>query len=141
MTLTEIRNVVIRRMTTQTAIAQDAVDYPNGPVFPDPSVEKSGRVLLTSQDRLALTKIGAGPTVHRTGVLIIQLFVPVGSGTLQLTQATDKLTQLFRVQGRRSAELFLPYPPSRRVKPMAGYSSIFKSPLSRSVAHNQQEAL
>jgi hypothetical protein len=39
MTFIEIRNVVIRRMTTQTAIAQDAVDYPNGPVF-DPGGRK-----------------------------------------------------------------------------------------------------
>lgn len=36
MTLTEIRNAVISRMAAQTAIASDAVDYPNGPVF-DPS--------------------------------------------------------------------------------------------------------
>lgn len=33
MTLTEIRNAVISRMTAQTAIASDAVDYPNGPIF------------------------------------------------------------------------------------------------------------
>lgn len=36
MTLTEIRNAVISRMAAQTAIASDAVDYPNGPVF-DPN--------------------------------------------------------------------------------------------------------
>ncbi|HCR2972315.1 phage tail terminator-like protein [Klebsiella aerogenes] len=97
MTLTEIRNVVIRRMTTQTAIAQDAVDYPNGPVF-DPSGRKIWARLTDIPGQAGANEIGAGPTVHRTGVLIIQLFVPVGSGTLQLTQAADKLTQLFEFQ-------------------------------------------
>ncbi|MER1641767.1 phage tail terminator-like protein [Klebsiella aerogenes] len=97
MTLTEIRNVVIRRMTTQTAIAQDAVDYPNGPVF-DPCGRKIWARLTDIPGQAGANEIGAGPIVHRTGVLIIQLFVPVGSGTLQLTQAVDKLTQLFEFQ-------------------------------------------
>ena len=77
MTLTEIRNAVISRMAAQTAIASDAVDYPNGPVF-DPS----------NRDSWArLTNIA--------GLLIIQLFVPVGSGTLLISRTADQLTELF----------------------------------------------
>ncbi len=41
------------------------------------------------------TEIGDGPVVHRTGLLIIQLFVPVGSGTLLISRTADQLTELF----------------------------------------------
>lgn len=97
MTLTEIRNAVISRMAAQTAIASDAVDYPNGPVF-DPSGRSIWARLTNISGQAGATEIGAGPVVHRTGVLIIQLFVPVGSGTLLTTQTADKLTELFEFQ-------------------------------------------
>ncbi|MRT52075.1 MULTISPECIES: phage tail terminator-like protein [Enterobacteriaceae] len=97
MTLTEIRNAVISRMAAQTAIASDAVDYPNGPVF-DPSGRSIWARLANISGQAGATEIGAGPVVHRTGVLIIQLFVPVGSGTLLTTQTADKLTELFEFQ-------------------------------------------
>ncbi|HDH7790190.1 TPA: phage tail terminator-like protein [Raoultella ornithinolytica] len=97
MTLTEIRNAVISRMTAQTAIASDAVDYPNGPVF-DPSGRSIWARLTNISGQAGATEIGAGPVVQRTGVLIIQLFVPVGAGTLLISQAADKLTELFEFQ-------------------------------------------
>ncbi|MCS4271214.1 MULTISPECIES: phage tail terminator-like protein [Raoultella] len=97
MTLTEIRNAVISRMAAQTAIASDAVDYPNGPVF-DPSGRSIWARLTNISGQAGATEIGAGPVVHRTGVLIIQLFVPAGSGTLMTTQTADKLTELFEFQ-------------------------------------------
>lgn len=97
MTLTEVRNAVISRMAAQTAIASDAVDYPNGPVF-DPSGRSIWARLTNISGQAGATEIGAGPVVHRTGVLIIQLFVPVGSGTLLTTQTADKLTELFEFQ-------------------------------------------
>ncbi|HFO0258604.1 TPA: phage tail terminator-like protein [Raoultella ornithinolytica] len=97
MTLTEIRHAVISRMAAQTAIASEAVDYPNGPVF-DPSGRSIWARLTNISGQAGATEIGAGPVVHRTGVLIIQLFVPVGSGTLQITQTADKLTELFEFQ-------------------------------------------
>ena len=97
MTLTEIRNAVISRMTAQTAIASDAVDYPNGPVF-DPSSRSIWARLTNISGQAGAIEIGAGPVVHRTGVLIIQLFVPVGSGTLLITKTADKLTELFEFQ-------------------------------------------
>ncbi|MFN3120356.1 phage tail terminator-like protein [Raoultella ornithinolytica] len=97
MTLTEIRNAVISRMTAQTAIASDAVDYPNGPIF-DPSGRDIWARFTNISGQAGANEIGAGPVVHRTGVLIIQLFVPVGSGTLLIFQTADQLTQHFEFQ-------------------------------------------
>lgn len=94
MTLTEIRNAVISRMAAQTAIASDAVDYPNGPVF-DPSNRDIWARLTNIAGQAGATEIGDGPVVHRTGLLIIQLFVPVGSGTLLISRTADQLTELF----------------------------------------------
>ena len=97
MTLTEIRNAVISRMTAQTAIASDAVDYPNGPIF-DPCGRDIWARFTNISGQAGANEIGAGPVVHRTGVLIIQLFVPVGSGTLLIFQTADQLTQHFEFQ-------------------------------------------
>lgn len=97
MTLTEIRNAVISRMTAQTAISSDAVDYPNGPIF-DPSGRDIWARFTNISGQAGANEIGAGPVVHRTGVLIIQLFVPVGSGTLLISQTADQLTQHFEFQ-------------------------------------------
>ena len=94
MTLTEIRNAVISRMAAQTAIASDAVDYPNGPVF-DPGGRDIWARLTNIAGQAGATEIGDGPVVHRTGLLIIQLFVPVGSGTLLISRTADQLTELF----------------------------------------------
>ncbi len=64
MTLTEIRNAVISRMAAQTAIASDAVDYPNGPVF-DPSNRDIWARLTNIAGQAGATEIGDGPVVHR----------------------------------------------------------------------------
>lgn len=59
-------------MAAQTAIASDAVDYPNGPVF-DPSNRDIWARLTNIAGQAGATEIGDGPVVHRTGLLIIQL--------------------------------------------------------------------
>ncbi|MDT7451264.1 phage tail terminator-like protein [Citrobacter koseri] len=97
MTLTEIRNAVITRMTAQTAIAKSDVTYPNGPTF-DPTGKSIWARFTNVSGQAGANEIGAGPVVHRTGVLIIQLFVPVGSGSLLISQTADQLTQLFEFQ-------------------------------------------
>ncbi|EOG2471107.1 TPA: phage tail terminator-like protein [Klebsiella pneumoniae] len=97
MTFTEIRNAVISRMAAQTAIASDAVNYPNGPVF-DPSNRDIWARLTNIAGQAGATEIGDGPVVHRTGLLIIQLFVPVGSGTLLISRTADKIRELFEFQ-------------------------------------------
>ncbi|HFV9291450.1 TPA: phage tail terminator-like protein [Serratia fonticola] len=97
MTLTEIRNAVIARMTAQTAIAAGDVRYPN-----DKTYDPKGKAIwarLTNIPGLAGTnEIGNGPVVHRTGIVIIQIFVPSNSGTLLITQTADKLRELFEFQ-------------------------------------------
>lgn len=97
MTLTEIRNAVIVRMTTQTAIASDAVDYPNGPVF-DPSGRDIWARFTNISGIAGANEIGNGPVIQRTGILVIQIFVPVGSGSLLITQTADQLRELFEYQ-------------------------------------------
>lgn len=94
MTLTEIRNAVITRMTAQTAIAPGDVRYPNDKTY-DPK-GKAIWVRLTNIPGLAgANEIGDGPVVHRTGIVIIQIFVPAGSGSLLITRTADKLRELF----------------------------------------------
>lgn len=97
MTLTEIRNAVIKRMTVQTAIAKKDVTYPNDPTF-DPT-GKSIWARLTNIPGLAgANEIGAGPVVHRTGIVMVQLFVPAGSRSLLITETADKIRELFEFQ-------------------------------------------
>lgn len=97
MTLTEIRSAVITRMTAQTAIAKKDVTYPNGPTF-DPSGKAIWARFNDIPGLAGANEIGAGPVVHRTGTLIIQLFVPAGSGTVLITQTADWLRELFEWQ-------------------------------------------
>lgn len=40
----------------------------------------------------------AGPVVQRTGIAVIQIFVPAGSGSLLITQTADKLRELFEFE-------------------------------------------
>ena len=91
MKFTEIRNTVISRMTAQTIIDGKDVLYPNGPTF-DPSR------LSNIPGQAGVNEIGAGPVVYRTGIIIIQLFVPAGSGSKLITETADKLRELFEFQ-------------------------------------------
>lgn len=96
MKFTEIRNTVISRMTAQTIIDGKDVLYPNGPTF-DPS----GKLIwarLSIPGQAGVNEIGAGPVVYRTGIIIIQLFVPAGSGSKLITETADKLRELFEFQ-------------------------------------------
>lgn len=105
MTLIEIRNAVITRMTAQTAVASDDVRYPNDKTY-DPT-GKSIWARLTNIPGLAgANEIGAGPVVHRTGIVIIQIFVPAGTGSLLITQTADKLRELFEFKTDGRLEYF-----------------------------------
>lgn len=94
MTLTEIRNAVIARMAAQTAISKSDVTYPNDPTF-DPSGKDIWARLTNIPGLAGTNEIGAGPVVHRTGMVIIQLFVPAGSHSLLITETADKIRDLF----------------------------------------------
>lgn len=97
MTLTEIRNAIVSRMTAQTAIASEDVSYPNGPTY-DPSGKSIWARLTNIPGMAAANEIGTGPVVQRTGIAVIQIFVPAGSGSLLITQTADKLRELFEFQ-------------------------------------------
>lgn len=97
MTFTEIRNTVISRMTAQTVINGKDVLYPNGPTF-DPSGKLIWARLSNIPGQAGVNEIGAGPVVYRTGIIIIQLFVPAGSGSKLITETADKLRELFEFQ-------------------------------------------
>ncbi|MEN0582270.1 phage tail terminator-like protein [Phytobacter palmae] len=97
MTLTEIRNAVIARMTAQTAIAQSDVRYPNDKTY-DPTGKSIWARLTNIPGIAGANEIGDGPVVHRTGLLIVQIFVPAGSGSLLVTQTADKIRELFEFQ-------------------------------------------
>ena len=97
MTFTEIRNAVISRMTAQTVIDGKDVLYPNGPTF-DPSGKLIWARLSNIPGLAGVNEIGAGPVVYRTGIIIIQLFVPAGSGSKLITETADKLRELFEFQ-------------------------------------------
>ncbi|HCF9053661.1 TPA: electron transfer flavoprotein subunit beta [Klebsiella pneumoniae] len=99
MTLTEIRNAVITRMTAQTAIAAEDVRYSNDSRGTYDPTGKAIWARLTNVTGVAgANEIGAGPVVHRTGVLIVQLFVPVNDGTVLITETADKIRELFEFQ-------------------------------------------
>lgn len=97
MTLTEIRKAIISRMTAQTAIASEDVSYPNGTTY-DPSGKSIWARLTNIPGMAAANEIGAGPVVQRTGIAVIQIFVPAGSGSLLITQTADKLRELFEFE-------------------------------------------
>lgn len=105
MTLTEIRNAVITRMTSQTAIASEDVRYPN-----DKTYDPTGKAIwarLTNLPGLAgSNEIGNGPVVHRTGIAVIQIFVPAGSGSLLITQTADRLRELFEFKNDGRLDYF-----------------------------------
>lgn len=97
MTLTEIRNSVIARMTAQTSIAKTDVRYPNDKTY-DPSGKSIWARLTNIPGAAGANEIGNGPVVHRTGIVIVQIFVPAGSGSLLITQTADKIRELFEFQ-------------------------------------------
>ncbi|MFV8936659.1 phage tail terminator-like protein [Serratia fonticola] len=97
MTLTEIRNAVIARMTAQTAIAAGDVRYPNDKTY-DPKGKAIWARLTNIPGLAGANEIGNGPVVHRTGIVIIQIFAPSNSGTLLITQTADNLRELFEFQ-------------------------------------------
>lgn len=105
MTLTEIRAAVISRMTAQTAIAAGDVRYPNDKTY-DPSGKAIWARLTNIPGLAGANEIGNGPVVHRTGLIIIQIFVPSGTGSLLITQTADKLRELFEFKSDGRLDYF-----------------------------------
>jgi len=95
MTFEQIRAIVIGRMTQWAGIPANAVDYPNPPKPFDPSGRSIWARLADVPGLSSTPEIGIGPCVRRTGILVIQLFVPTYMGTLAITRAADTLVGQF----------------------------------------------
>ena len=95
MTFEQIRAIVIGRMTQWAGIPADAVDYPNPPKPFDPAGRSIWARLADVPGLSSTPEIGIGPCVRRTGILVIQLFVPTYKGTLSITRAADTLIEHF----------------------------------------------
>ncbi|PLU99924.1 electron transfer flavoprotein subunit beta [Pseudomonas plecoglossicida] len=95
MTFEQIRAIVIGRMAQWTGIPADAVDYPNPPKPFDPAGRSIWARLADIPGLSSTPEVGIGPCVRRTGIIMVQLFVPSNKGTLAITKAADTLVQHF----------------------------------------------
>jgi len=95
MTFEQIRGIVIGRMNAWAGIPSSAVDYPNSPQPFDPSGKTIWARLADVPGLSSAPEVGIGPCVRRTGVIVIQIFVPTYEGTLAITKAADALVEHF----------------------------------------------
>lgn len=95
MTFEQIRAVVIGRMQQWAGIPAANVDYPNNAAPFDPAGKTIWARLADIPGLSSTPEVGNGPSVRRTGLLVIQLFVPTYKGTLAITKAADTLAQHF----------------------------------------------
>jgi len=95
MTFEQIRGTVIGRMTAWAGIPASAVDYPNAPQPFDPAGKEIWARLADVPGLSSTPEVGIGPCVRRTGIIVIQLFVPTYKGTLGITKASDTLIEHF----------------------------------------------
>lgn len=97
MTFEQIRTIITGRMTQWAGIPADAVDYPNNPKGPfDPAGKPIWARLADVPGLSSAPEVGIGPCVRRTGIIMIQLFVPSNKGTLAITKAADNLVGHFQ---------------------------------------------
>jgi len=97
MNQTQIRDAIINRMRSQTAMPDENVSYPNDPVFDASGMDIWARLSNVTSSAGA-NEIGNGPVVQRTGIVTVQLFVPIYNRTLALSLAADKIVELFQFQ-------------------------------------------
>ncbi|WP_210014808.1 MULTISPECIES: phage tail terminator-like protein [Pseudomonas] len=96
MTFEQIRAIVIGRMQQWAGIPPEDVDLePNGDAPFDPAGRAIWARLADIPGLGSAPEVGIGPCVRRTGIIIIQLFVPSYKGTLAITKAADTLVQHF----------------------------------------------
>lgn len=96
MTFEQIRAIVIGRMQQWSGIPAGAVDYPNNSAPFDPAGKPIWARLADVPGLSSAPEIGIGPCVRRTGIIIVQLFVPSYKGTLAITRAADTLVEHFQ---------------------------------------------
>lgn len=95
MTFEQIRELITTRMTQWTGIPASDVDYPNSPQPFNPAGRAIWARLADIPALSSTPEIGLSPKVRRTGLIVVQLFVPSYKGTLTITRAADALVQHF----------------------------------------------
>lgn len=95
MTFEQIRNIITTRMTQWTGIPASDVDYPNSPKPFNPARRAIWARLADIPALSSTPEIGLSPKVRRTGLIVVQLFVPSYKGALAITRAADALVQHF----------------------------------------------
>ncbi|AIR90523.1 phage tail terminator-like protein [Pseudomonas cremoricolorata] len=97
MTLEQIRDIIIVRMSEWIGLPRKDITYPNDR---DGPFDAKGRALWARFNHVpglpSSPEIGAGPVVRRTGLIIVQLFVPLDTGDLAITRAADTLVSHFQ---------------------------------------------
>ncbi|MCY1459858.1 hypothetical protein D9M71_773640 [compost metagenome] len=71
------------------------MDYPNNAKPFDPAGKIIWARLADIPGLSSTPEVGVGPCVRRTGIIVIQLFVPTYEGTLAITRAADTLVEQF----------------------------------------------
>lgn len=105
MTFTEIRRAIISRLSAGNILPADSVTYPNNPTF-DPTGKAIWARLTDLSSSGSAVEIGDGPVTHRSGMVVIQLFVPVGSKCLLITETADKMRELFEWKSDGALDYF-----------------------------------
>ena len=95
MTFEQIREIVTGRTKQWAGIPADDVDYPNNTQPFDPAGKAIWARLADVPGLSSAPEVGIGPCVRRTGIIMVQLFVPSYKGTLAITKAADTLVQHF----------------------------------------------
>ncbi|RWU21315.1 electron transfer flavoprotein subunit beta [Pseudomonas alkylphenolica] len=95
MTFEQIRAIVIGRMQQWAGISAADVDYPNNAQPFSPAGKTIWARLADIPGLSSTPEIGIGPCVRRTGIIVIQLFVPTYKGSLAITRAADTLVEQF----------------------------------------------
>lgn len=96
MTFEQIRSIVITRMTQWTGIPAASVDFPNNNVPFDPAGKSIWARLANIPGLSSTPEVGLTPHVRKTGIIVVQLFVPTYKGTLAITKAADTLVEHFQ---------------------------------------------
>lgn len=97
MTFEQIRAIVITRMQQATGIPKADVSYANDPKPLDPAGKKVWARLADVPGLSSIPEVGLTPCIRRTGIIVIQVFVPSYTGTLALTKMVDSLVQHFEL--------------------------------------------
>lgn len=106
MTFEQIRSIITTRMTQWAGIPASSVDYPNPPQPFNPAGKTIWARLADIPGLSSTPEVGLSPCVQRTGIIVIQLFVPTYKGTMAITRAADTLVQHFEFFSQGSFDCF-----------------------------------